>query len=452
MNFAATGVGFNFVTMGWTDLENPVGTQYRLERSLDGTSFTTVTLLTGLAYTDSGLTELTSYYYRLRGINGDGISTSPTAVITAFTPKQKDFVQPEAPAGLKGLLDPTGHAFTLIWDDVSRNTDGTTITDLAGYNIYRRTSLASPSTKVTPIAIKVTAFADQVDNRTFYYTIRAVDKSGNESADSLIADSSPESNILYIAPDGVSLVQMPQSVNDLLRSAYNKYGVPLTIALSEEPLSADGSIVRSVRLKLMRTDNKQVLSDLAFAQPHAVVRVGYNAVGGQIARGEPIPPLKAAQTPTQVTGYAPDQLSLYWFNGVTWVKVGGTLDVGSQALQIKSSFLGNYQIRGVAGATSLSLSQGNVYPRLFTPNGDGLNDRVYFVMENPKNASVSGEIMDRDGRHVRTLPPAANQTGIGTTLTWDGKDDSGNVVPGGAYLYKITGEGKSFTGTVGVAR
>jgi flagellar hook assembly protein FlgD len=128
------------------------------------------------------------------------------------------------------------------------------------------------------------------------------------------------------------------------------------------------------------------------------------------------------------------------------------LDLGVQALRTKSSFLGNYQIRGVASATTLTLSQGNVYPRLFTPNGDGLNDRVYFVLENPNDSAVSGEILDKDGRHVRTLPPPNVQSGIGTTLSWDGKDDRGNVVPGGAYIYKIQGEGKSFTGTVGVAR
>ena len=65
--------------------------------------------------------------------------------------------------------------------------------------------------------------------------------------------------------------------------------------------------------------------------------------------------------------------------------------------------------------------------------------------------NVGGEIFDKEGRHVRNLPAAAGG-GIGTTLIWDGKDDRGNVVPGGAYIYKISGEGHSFTGTVGVAR
>jgi flagellar hook assembly protein FlgD len=35
---------------------------------------------------------------------------------------------------------------------------------------------------------------------------------------------------------------------------------------------------------------------------------------------------------------------------------------------------------------------------------------------------------------------------------WDGKDFNGGRVPSGAYYYTIQGEGKSFTGTVVVAR
>jgi hypothetical protein len=49
---------------------------------------------------------------------------------------------PAAPAGLKGTRDPTGRAFTLIWDSVVLNEDKSPITDLIGYNVYRRNSLA----------------------------------------------------------------------------------------------------------------------------------------------------------------------------------------------------------------------------------------------------------------------------------------------------------------------
>lgn len=451
-NLAITNVGFTTVSLAWTAAGNPGGTQYRIERSLDGTNFVALTLSTSLTHQDTGLDELTSYYYRLRAINGDGIPSGTTVVVSTFTPKKVDFMAPEAPAGLKGVLDPTGQAFTLTWEDVKRNADMTVINDLVGYNVYRRTSLTATGVKMTPTPISVTAFADNVDKHVYYYTVRAIDASGNESEDSLIADSSPQTNVTYLGADGISSVVMPQAINDLLRSNYNKYGVPLTIVLSENPLPTDLGIVRSIRLNLKRTDNGEILNDLAFAAPQAVVAIGYNVDQGQVARGEPPLASSASRAPAQAAGLTPDQLSIFWHNGVTWVKVGGTLDVVNHAVKIKSSFLGSYQLRGTRAAASLSLSQGNVYPRLFTPNGDGLNDRVYFILENPRNATVTGEIVDLEGRHVRTLPSAAVNTGIGTTMTWDGKDDKGNVVPSGAYIYKIFGEGKSFTGSVGVAR
>lgn len=449
-NFSATNVGFTSVTLGWSTGGNPAGTQYRLERSLDGSSYVSVTLLTGLSYSDTGLTELTSYYYRIRGLNGDGLITAPSPVVSVFTPKQVDFITPATPAGLKGSLDASRLAFTLTWEAVTKNSDGTTINDLVGYNIYRRLSLAGAGVKVTPTPLTATAFADSVNGQTYYYTIRAIDTTGNESPDSLIADSSVDANIIFLGADGVSHVLMPQTVNNLLRSAFNRYNVPLTIQLAEEPLVNDGVVVRNVRLKLLRTDNGEVLNTLAFTAPQATVAVGYNLVNGQVATGAP----NSNVTNSGVGGKAitSDQLSLYWFNGVTWVRIGGTLDVPMQTIKTKSSFLGNYQLRASANPSTLTLSQGNVYPRLFTPNGDGLNDRVYFVLENPNNATVSGEILDKEGRHVRTLPPAAVSSGVGTTLNWDGKDDRGNVVPGGAYIYKISGEGHSFSGTIGVAR
>ncbi|MCB4757452.1 MAG: gliding motility-associated C-terminal domain-containing protein, partial [Elusimicrobia bacterium] len=325
--------------------------------------------------------------------------------------------------------------------------DGTPITDLAGYYVYRRSTLTGTPVRLTPLPLQVTVFADQVDGQTYYYTIRAVDNTDNESVESLIADSSRLVNIIFFATDGLSSVTMPERVNDLLRSAHNKYGVPLTVRMREEPIPAATEIVRNVRLCLVRGDTKAELNDLAFAEPQSIVAVGYNVVDGHVARGTPL----QAMSPS-VTEALPNQLSLYWHNGVTWVKVGGTVDQAAQALKIKSSFLGNYQIRISERSTSLHLDQANVYPRVFTPNGDGFNDRVYFILENPNDTNVRGEILDMAGRNVAVLPPPTTTSGIGSTLIWDGKDSSGNVVPSGLYIYRITGEGKTFTGTVAVAR
>lgn len=440
-------VDFTNIDLSWNANGNPAGTQYRLERSDDGSNYIVAGLLTGLTYADTGLNEQTTYYYRLIAINGDGLVTAPSVVLSTVTPRKVDFLPPDTPMGLKGTLDPTGTAFTLVWEAVTRNADGSPLSDLAGYNVYRRTTLTGGASKLTPQSLASTAFADQVNNQKYYFTVRAIDASGNESPDSLFAESSPEENIIFLGDDGLSSVAMPESVNAMLRSNNNKYGVPLTIELREDPIPANSNVLRTIRLQLIRGDTKEELNDLAFSKPQAVIGIGYGLVNGNVAPGNPA--AQASAAPTTIT---PDQLSLYWNNGVTWVKIGGTVDTAVQAVKTKSSYLGSYQLRAVGRATSLSLEQGNVYPRVFTPNNDGLNDRVFFIFENPNNVPVSGEIFDLAGRQVATLAPPAQNTGIGTTMSWDGKDSAGAVVPGGVYYYRITGEGKTFTGTVAVAR
>lgn len=452
----ATG-GNQQIVLSWNAVPVSDLDYYRIERDTSSPPdvFVALTTTTATTFTNTGLASAATYFYRVIAVDrgapaypGLALESAASAVVSATTLTPSDSLAPDAPMGLKGNLDPTGKAFTLIWEPVQQNADGSPITDLAGYNVYRRTTLTNSPTRLNPLPITTTVFADQVDGQTYYYTIRATDQSGNESLESLTADSSPLANVIYVAPDRLSTVFMPQSVNDLLRSAHNKYGVPLTIGLSEEPVPANTAIVRSIRLQLLRGDTKQALSDLAFAQPQTVIAIAYNMVNGEVAPGAPF-----SQNVSALSSHAtPDQLSLYWNNGVTWIKIGGTLDLTSQVIKTKSSFLGNYQLRVSARATSLTLEQTNVYPRVFTPNSDGFNDRVYFVLENPNNVSIKGEIFDTAGRHVVTLAPPVLNNGIGTTLIWDGKDASGTVVPSGVYLYRIEGEGKTFTGSVAVAR
>lgn len=346
---------------------------------------------------------------------------------------------PDQPLGIKGIPDSLGRAFTLFWEEVG---------GAAGYNVYRRETPRGTTQKINPYVLSIPIFADRIDGKTFYYTVRAVDGSGTESGESLIVDSSREANLIFLAEDGVTTIAIPGKLAEVLRPANNKYRVPLTIALKEES-SEDANVVRNVRLQLLRGDTGEEVTDLAFASPDAEIRLGYNVVGGQVAMGAPGIQAVAQMPLIDVT---PDQLSLFWFNGVAWIKLGGTLNPAGHTLNVRSARLGGYQLRVSAPAQAISLSKANVFPGLFTPNGDGYNDRVYLILENPTNAGVTGEIFDLNGRFIATLLQPTQTPGIGTTLSWGGKDSSGAVVPSGLYVYRIQGDGKIITGTVSVAR
>ncbi len=339
---------------------------------------------------------------------------------------------PAEPMGLRGARNPAGTVMTLLWDPVA---------GAAGYNVYRRTSPTETPSKINPFLNLVPAYADYTGGQTLYYSVRAVDAHGHESSESVLVDSSEKINLLFVAPDEQTTLIIPGSLGHFLRSTHNEFGVPLTVAFSETQDLADSGLVRSVNFRIVRADNGQTVSNLALPSPEAEIRVGYDVTGSQVA----VSALAAINA-------TPEQLCLFWFNGVSWIKLGGTNNPGDKTVTIKSAQLGTYQLRIAPKAATLSLGKANVFPALFTPNGDGFNDRVYFVLENPNNAAVSGEIFDMSGRTVTTLAAPVLTPGLGTTLSWTGKDSSGGAVASGIYMYRIEGDGQIITGTVSVAR
>ena len=107
--------------------------------------------------------------------------------------------------------------------------------------------------------------------------------------------------------------------------------------------------------------------------------------------------------------------------------------------------------RAMATVTLGSLTLTVVKCRIFSPNGDGFNDKARFEFDNPEQLPIGGTVYDLNGARVASLQPG---TSINTTdvMLWDGKDADGKVVAGGIYIYQIEFQGKTATGTVVVAR
>jgi hypothetical protein len=115
-----------------------------------------------------------------------------------------------------------------------------------------------------------------------------------------------------------------------------------------------------------------------------------------------------------------------------------------------------------------ALFQTRANPRVFTPNGDGINDDtvIEFILSKvDKPREVAIEIFDLSGRAVLDLAPGllvagsylrlGRSSNLDSPGLWDGKDASRNLVPPGIYLYRVevdldTGN-EVQTGLVGVA-
>ena len=77
--------------------------------------------------------------------------------------------------------------------------------------------------------------------------------------------------------------------------------------------------------------------------------------------------------------------------------------------------------------------------RLFTPNGDGINDAFalsYALLKIVTEAAVTLEMYDLAGRQVRRAYEGMGSNGA-YALEWDGTDDRGLLVPPGLYLYEL---------------
>ena len=77
--------------------------------------------------------------------------------------------------------------------------------------------------------------------------------------------------------------------------------------------------------------------------------------------------------------------------------------------------------------------------RLFTPNGDGINDAFalsYALLKIVTEAAVTLEMYDLAGRQVRRAYAGMGSNGA-YALEWDGTDDRGLLVPPGLYLYEL---------------
>jgi hypothetical protein len=77
-------------------------------------------------------------------------------------------------------------ALVLQWDAPTENVDGSPLTDLRGYNLYRMLESGGAIVRVNTQLIQEPGYVDEnlEDGRTYYYIVRAVNSRGIESSDS----------------------------------------------------------------------------------------------------------------------------------------------------------------------------------------------------------------------------------------------------------------------------
>lgn len=85
--------------------------------------------------------------------------------------------------------------------------------------------------------------------------------------------------------------------------------------------------------------------------------------------------------------------------------------------------------------------------RIITPNGDHRNDEAVFRFSNPRDAAGTLRIYDRLGHEAASVDIPAGAT----SASWDGRS-GGQAAASGVYVYVLTVEETSVSGTVVVIR
>jgi flagellar hook assembly protein FlgD len=83
------------------------------------------------------------------------------------------------------------------------------------------------------------------------------------------------------------------------------------------------------------------------------------------------------------------------------------------------------------------------------PNPFRRSTRLSYAV--PYRGNVSLDIFDAVGRNVKTLVSGRSEPGRFDAI-WDGRSQSGALVPGGVYLYRYALDGKRMTGKLTLTR
>jgi hypothetical protein len=389
------------------------------------------------AFTPPGpLRENAVHYWRVTAVDKDGGRTD-SGVFRFSIPV---LTRPRAPGGVEGAF--SGKAlYTLRWNPVTTNTDGSPVADLAGYRIYRALFVEDVAA-ASPLGFSPagTDFYEDhtVNGGDFFYLVRAVDDSGVEGPPSLMVESRADAVVVAIAEDGGSHAVIPFEARRDLSAATNGLGEDLTVLLLRREFEETGAVLRSYALEVQGTDSQKAPARFRFQSP-VEVAFAVDPPGSSSSRPAP------RRTPAP--SLPAEQMSVFWFNGVEYVKLGGRYDPERRVVSVLTRQPGVYRLQQALQAGSFGLVQ--LFPnKIFTPNGDGVNDEMNFLVENPKGLPVSGEVFDLLGARVAELKAGS----VASSLVWDGRGRDGDMAPKGVYLYQIESDGRKMNGAIVVAR
>jgi hypothetical protein len=179
----ATAASSSQINLTWSDNStNENG--FEIERSPDGSTWalihTTASEVT--SYGNTGLTEATTYYYRVRAVNADGASS--------YTSTDDGLTYPAAPSGLAAIA-PSDTQIDLTWTD---NSAGET-----GFYVERSATGVGSWSVIATVAANTVAYSNTglSAGQTWYYRVGAYNASGTSYSSNANATTATAPQLRY---------------------------------------------------------------------------------------------------------------------------------------------------------------------------------------------------------------------------------------------------------------
>ncbi len=188
-------VSVSSISISWSANNNPDYTQYQIERSTTGSVFLPLYLSTSLTYSDISITEGSTYFYRVRSLNGNNIASSFDTTVSTTVPR----IPPAAITNLSALTGATQGSVNLSW--TAPKEDGATGGAVTSYivkyasfpvddtNWSQATTASNPPAPLTPGFTQTMTIMNLTAGATYYFRIKSVDDAWNISPISNSASS-----------------------------------------------------------------------------------------------------------------------------------------------------------------------------------------------------------------------------------------------------------------------
>ena len=403
---AAVAASATQINLTWADVStNETG--FQLERSLTtATGFTLVgtTAANVVSFANTGLTEGTQYFYRIRAVSASGNS--------AYTAEANATTSLVAPTALTAVAA-SATQINLTWADVSTNE--------TGFQVERSLTTATGFTLVGTTATNAVSFVNTglTAGTQYFYRIRAVNATGNSAY-------TPEASAIagLVAPTTLAAVAASATQINLTWS---------DVSTNETGFQVERSTTSGTGFVLITTTAANAVS---FSNTGLTANTRYfyrvrsvNAVGTSVPTAEASALTSAPAAPTMLTAVAASSTQI----NLTWVDAS-TSETGFQIERSLTSGSG-FSLISTAAANATSFSNTGL-----TAN------TVYFYRVRAINGSItSGYAPQATASTSAPLPPTTlNASAFSSTqinLTW--VDASNNET--GFQVERSTTSGSGYT-------